>query len=658
VPIGTAMTVKPHGARLRAVFASVPSWLPRGRTLPEASWRIRHRAVVVLLLAHAVIIGLYMALRGEPMADALIDTAIPALGAFAASRASLPRPMRSGIAAVSCMLTSAVVVHLMNGSIEGHFHFFAMIPVVALYEDWVPFGLAVGVVLVHHGVMGTIDPQSVYDHSSAWQHPWKWAFVHAGFFSAACIGAIINWRLHEKARDHEQSLAAQMRHQAHHDALTGLPNRVQLLEHARTLLAGAHRRDDSVAVLLIDLDRFKEINDVLGHASGDVLLSRLGPLMQTAVRDGDILARLGGDEFAAVLARADEKAATLVAKRLISLLTETVDIDGVALQVDGSIGIAVSTPGAGEDIDTLLRQADIAMYTAKRARCGYTLYQSDQDTSTRERLSLLGELRNAINHGGIVLHYQPKLALPSVELIGVEALARWQHPTRGLLGPAEFIPAAESTGLIVPLTLTVLELAITQLATWRSGGRDFTVAVNLSPRCLAEPDLTRQVTDLLTKHGVPARSLELEITENTLAHDPERALATLTALHAAGIQISIDDFGTGYSSMSYLKRLPVSELKVDRSFVSGMLGDAEDAVLVRSLVDLGHNLGLTVVAEGVEDQATLDALADLGCDIAQGFHLGRPMTAGALETWLGDPVTRDDDLPLQRRGAVMPVTTR
>jgi EAL domain-containing protein (putative c-di-GMP-specific phosphodiesterase class I) len=379
--------------------------------------------------------------------------------------------------------------------------------------------------------------------------------------------------------------------------------------------------------------------------------------MQTAVRDGDILARLGGDEFAAVLARADEQAAILVAKRLISLLTETVDIDGVALQVDGSIGISVSTPGAGEDIDTLLRQADIAMYTAKRARCGYTLYQSEQDTSTRERLSLLGELRNAISHGEIVLHYQPKLALPLVDLIGVEALARWQHPTRGLLGPAEFIPAAESTGLIVPLTLTVLELAISQMATWRSGGRDFTVAVNLSPRCLAEPDLTRQVMDLLTKHGVPARSLELEITENTLAHDPERALATLTSLHAAGIQISIDDFGTGYSSMSYLKRLPVSELKVDRSFVSGMLGDAEDAVLVRSLVDLGHNLGLTVVAEGVEDQATLDMLADLGCDIAQGFHLGRPMTASALASWLGDPVTVPAGMPAPRRGAEMPVTT-
>jgi diguanylate cyclase (GGDEF)-like protein len=604
----------------------------------------------VLLVAHAVIIGAYTLIRGLPLGDIVLDTSVPALGAFAASRGALPRQVRSGTAAVSAMLTSAVVVHLMNGSIEGHFHFFAMIPVIALYEDWVPFGLAVGVVLIHHGVMGTIDPESVYDHADAWQHPWRWATVHAVFFAFACVGAVVNWRLHEKARDAEQTLAQQMRHQAHHDALTGLPNRTELLAHAAGLLETAEARNGSVAVLLIDLDRFKEINDVLGHASGDELLARLGPVMATAVREGDILARLGGDEFAAVLGHADEPAAIAVARRLNELLTETVDIDGVALQVDGSIGIAVSRPGAGDDIDSLLRRADIAMYTAKRARSGFTIYQADQDTSTRERLSLLGELRHAISSGEIVLHYQPKLALPAVKLIGVEALARWQHPTRGLLPPAEFIPAAESTGLIVPLTLRVLDMAIGQLSTWRAEGHDFTVAVNLSPRCLAEPDLTEQVIALLARHGVPASGLELEITENTLAHDPERALATLTSLHAAGINISIDDFGTGYSSMSYLKRLPVSELKVDRSFVAGMLVDADDAMLVRSLVELGHNLGLTVVAEGVEDQATLEALSLVGCDIAQGYHLGRPMSSRALDEWLDHGTV--SSVPRQRLHAI------
>jgi diguanylate cyclase (GGDEF)-like protein len=623
----------------RRVVAALGDLLPHGKTLPEASWRVRHRAVVILLLAHAVVLVAWSVAATTSVSSTLINAAVPALGAYAATRASLPRVVRSGIASVAVMLTSAVVVHLMSGSIEGHFHFFAMIPVVALYEDWIAFGLAVSVVLMHHGVMGTVDPQSVYNHHGAWDHPWRYAFIHAAFFGSACIGAIINWRLHEKARDAEALLTARMRHQAHHDALTGLPNRTQLLDRAHALL-GTGDGTTSVAVLLIDLDRFKEINDVLGHASGDVLLAHIGPRMATAVRDGDLLARLGGDEFAAVLPHADEKTAIAVAKRLLDLLTETVDVGGVTLQVDGSIGIAVANLGSDHTIDSLLRQADIAMYTAKRARCGYTVFHEDQDTSTRERLTLLGELRQAITRGEIVLHYQPKLTLADGKLVGVEALARWQHPERGLLSPAEFIPIAESTGLIVPLTLHVLDLALAQMRRWRSAGHDFGVAVNLSPRCLAEPELTEQVTQMLWRYHVPATSLELEITENTLAHDPERALATLTALDQAGIRISIDDFGTGYSSMSYLKRLPVSELKVDRSFVAGMLACADDEVLVRSLVELGHNLGLTVVAEGVEDDATLHALGEVGCDVAQGYFLARPMPAEALRTWLGAHIAR------------------
>jgi diguanylate cyclase (GGDEF)-like protein len=630
----TYAVTPPSHSSMRAWLPDLRAWLPRGRTLPEESWRVRHRAVVTLLLLHAGVFASVTLALGQSLGQMAVDVAVPLLGAYAASRRALPRGFRSGIAAVSLMLTSAVVVHLMNGSIEAHFHFFAMIPIVALYEDWVPFGLAVAVVLFHHGVMGTIEPENVYDHANAWHHPWRWAFVHAGFFASACVGAIVNWRLHEKARDAEQLLAAKMRHQAHHDSLTGLPNRTQLLEQAGAMLQGADRQDMSLAVLLIDLDRFKEINDVLGHASGDVFLSRVGPLMATAMREGDILARLGGDEFAAVLEGADEELACAVARRLLHRLTETIEIDGVSLQVDGSVGIAVSRPGAGDTVDALLQQADIAMYTAKRARCGFAVYEEEQNTSTRERLSLLGELRQAIADNQIVLHYQPKVALPDVSLVGVEALARWQHPQRGLLPPSEFIPVAESTGLIVPLTLSVLRTAISQLAQWRAAGHDFTVAVNLSPRCLAEPDLTGQVLALLGEHDVPGRCLELEITEDTLAHDPDRALATLTALHAAGIQISIDDFGTGYSSMAYLRRLPVSELKVDRSFVMGMLRQGDDEVLVRSLVELGHNLGLTVVAEGVEDQATLDALSRFGCDVAQGFHLGRPVSASEFDDWM------------------------
>jgi diguanylate cyclase (GGDEF)-like protein len=617
----------------RLTLCRLATWLPRGQTLPVSHWQVRHRAVTWLLLAHAVVfavVGLFLRL---PALDLLTDVGVPALGAFAASRRSLGRAARSGIGAVSLMLTSAVVVHLMNGSTEAHFHFFVMIPVVALYEDWVPFGLAVGIVLVHHGLVGTLDPRGVYDHGSAVQHPWRWAFVHAAFFASACVGAIINWKLHEEARSAEQSLTARVRHQAHHDPLTGLPNRTQLLDHAADLLADPARRKQPVAVLLVDLDRFKDVNDVLGHASGDVLLSRVGPLMATAVRDGDMLCRLGGDEFAAVLVGADEETAIRVAKRLLELISVTMDIDGVLLNVEASVGIAVTSSLEVNDIDALMQHADIAMYTAKRARCGFAVYEADQATSTRERLNLLGEMRQALVNDEFVLHYQPKVGLPDNRLLGVEALARWQHPTRGLLQPGEFIPAAESTGLIVPFTLHVLRMALQQVSLWQDGDTPISVAVNLSPRCLAEVELPLQILALLAMYNVEPSLLELEITENTLAHDPDRALATLTALHNAGISISIDDFGTGYSSMSYLKRLPVSELKVDRSFVSGMLANIDDGILVRSVVDLGHNLGLTVVAEGVEDQETLDALTAVGCDVAQGFYLGRPMSSQAFDLW-------------------------
>jgi diguanylate cyclase (GGDEF)-like protein len=624
------MTILTNGAR---IMRSLGDWFPRGSTLPQAPWEVRHRAVTWLLLFHAVIFGVASLIKGVPLETFLTNVSVPALGAYAASRGSLSRAARSGIGAVSLMLSSSVVVHLMNGSIEGHFHFFVMIPVVALYEDWVPFGLAVGVVLIHHGVIGTLAPGAVYDHHSAVVHPWRWAFVHAFFFASACVGAIINWKLHESARSAEQTLTARVRHQAHHDPLTGLPNRTQLLERASAMLDDPSLKGQPLAVLLVDLDRFKDVNDVLGHASGDLLLSRVGPLMASAVRGEDVLCRLGGDEFAAVLPRCDEATAVMVAKRLLELISVTMDIDGVLLNVEASVGIAVTTEFGEGDIDKLLQHADIAMYTAKRARCGYQVYEADQDTSTRERLNLLGEMRQALVNDEFVMHYQPKMTLPDNRLNGVEALARWQHPTRGLLGPGEFIPVAESTGLIVPFTLYVLRKALKQVSEWQDGGTPLSVAVNLSPRCLAEIDLPEQILAMLSAYGVSPDLLELEITENTLAHDPERALATLTELHDAGIKISIDDFGTGYSSMSYLKRLPVSELKVDRSFVMGMLNNLDDGILVRSVVDLGHNLGLIVVAEGVEDQETLEALAAVGCDVAQGFHLARPMSVEAFQVW-------------------------
>jgi diguanylate cyclase (GGDEF)-like protein len=538
-------------------------------------------------------------------------------------------------------------VHLSSGFIESHFVFFVMVPVIALYEEWAAFGCGVAVVLVHHGVVGTVDPAQVYNHPDAWAHPWRFAVIHAVLFALACVASIINWRLHESARSAEQTLSRQMSHQAHHDALTGIPNRTRLLARGQEILAAAAANDTPTAVLLIDLDRFKEINDVLGHASGDALLTHLGPRFVANVREQDIFARLGGDEFAAVLVDTDEQGAVEVVGRLLDVLAETFEVDGIVLDIEASVGIAVAEPG-DVAIDQLLRQADIAMYTAKRSRVGVACFAPGQDTSTRAQLTLLGELRQAIANDEIVLHYQPKVGLARNELQGVEALARWQHPTRGLLAPGAFIPAAESTGLIVPLTMRVLDLAISQAAVWQARGHALPVAVNLSPRCLADAELTGQIMGMLDHHDVPANLLKLEITENTLAHDPERALSTLTALHAEGVQISIDDFGTGYSSMSYLKRLPVDELKVDQSFVGGMLAHTEDDVLVRSVIELGHSLGLTVVAEGVEDALTLEMLAAAGCDLAQGYHLGRPMPAEDLCGWVQERAAALVPLPRKR----------
>jgi EAL domain-containing protein (putative c-di-GMP-specific phosphodiesterase class I) len=303
--------------------------------------------------------------------------------------------------------------------------------------------------------------------------------------------------------------------------------------------------------------------------------------------------------------------------------------------VEASIGLALG-PVHGRDGHALMRAADVAMYEAKSRKTGVATYDAELDVNTPTRLALLGDLRRALQEDQLVLHYQPKVDLDTGDVRGVEALVRWEHPQRGLVPPGEFIPVAEGTGLILPLTVRTLELAVAQARAWCDGGRPVQVAVNLSPRCLLEPEFSASVLSLLEQQGLPAELLRLEITESTIMADPAKALQVLTSLQRAGVSLSIDDFGTGYSSMAYLKRLPVDELKIDRSFVMDMLDNSSDSVLVRSSIDLGHNLGLSVVAEGVEDSATVQALAELGCDVLQGYHLARPMGAAAMTDWLGE----------------------
>ena len=457
------------------------------------------------------------------------------------------------------------------------------------------------------------------------------AVLYAGLFRLVS-GASRRLR---RQTDALRTSAERNRHQATHDGLTGLPNRVLLRDRLERALAGAAGTGREVAVLVIDLDRFKEINDTLGHSYGDLLLRQVGPRLQSTLRDGDTLARLGGDEFAVLLPVVDgPQEAEAVAERLREALHRRFEVDGVALDVEASIGIAMS-PRHGTRTEELLRNADIAMYAAKERKVGAVLFRPDEHVTAPARLTVLGDLRQALdNDDELFLHYQPKFTLDDERIEGLEALLRWRHPVHGLVPPAEFIPVAEGTGIILRLTERVLGLALGQIRRWLDDGAAVPVAVNLSTRCLQDASLPDMVARLLAVHGVPPRLLRLEVTESAVMGDAARCLGVLQRLHALGVRLSIDDFGTGYSSMAYLRRLPVDELKIDRSFVMGMTATQQDAVLVRTAIDLGHNLGLTVVAEGVEDAEHVSALRRLGCDVAQGYHFARPLPADEVTALL------------------------
>ncbi|MFI5897510.1 putative bifunctional diguanylate cyclase/phosphodiesterase [Actinoplanes sp. NPDC051513] len=423
--------------------------------------------------------------------------------------------------------------------------------------------------------------------------------------------------------------AADSRRRAQHDELTGLANRVLLNER----LADVVDAGRDVAVLILDLDRFKEVNDTLGHSYGDDLLRQVAQRVAATVRTGDTVARLSADEFAVLLPGTGAQEALALADRLTGELHRSFLISGITVDVETSIGAATTTGPMGAD--ALLRHADIALYAAKDAKTGAVLYSPDMHTEDAGRLQLLGDLRRALDATDqLQLHYQPKVDLASGTIRGAEALLRWHHPVRGAVSPAEFIPIAETTGLINRLTLCVLRHAIKQGRTWLDDDHPTAISVNLSPRCLLDPMLVEHVTKLLAEFRLPATLLRLEVTETAVMANPALALSTLTELHGLGITLSIDDFGTGYSSMAYLKRLPIDELKIDSSFVLGMNSDPNDAALVRGAIDLGHNLGLTVVAEGVETATHVAALQRLGCDIAQGYHYARPMPANAFTDWL------------------------
>jgi diguanylate cyclase (GGDEF)-like protein len=457
--------------------------------------------------------------------------------------------------------------------------------------------------------------------------------VLAGAFSPALLPLLVLplAALHVSGR-----AAVRSQHLALHDVLTGLPNRALFQDRVDRALAAARRDATRPVVMLLDLNRFKEVNDRLGHHHGDDLLRQVGPRIASVLRTSDTVARLGGDEFAVLLPKAPDTAAGAdVAEKIREALTQPFRVSGMELEVGASIGLACF-PEHGEDVETLVRRADAAMYVAKQARSGPELYESGRDEQGADQVELVGELRRAMDEGELHLVFHPKVDLRTGECRGAEALVRWRHPERGVVLPASFVAHAELTGLMRPMTLHVLEVALAQVAEWHRAGLDLTVAVNLSVRSLLDRALPEDIAALLAKWDVSPGALELEFAESSVMADPERTRTVLRELDEVGVALSIDDFGTGFSSLGFLHDLPISEIKIDRSFVLGLAHDQSDASIVRSTIDVGRNLGLRVVAEGIETEDVRAQLMEMGCHVGQGYLFSRPLDGDALARWATD----------------------
>jgi diguanylate cyclase (GGDEF)-like protein/PAS domain S-box-containing protein len=724
--------------------ASARGWLPAGGTLPADAFEARHRTVAWLLWLHVLALPAFAVSRGYPLTHGLLDTLPIVLCATGATLHVFGQRGRASLGALGLVTCSAIFTHLWGGVTEAHFHFFVVVALLSLYEDWVPWGLACAYVLIHHGLMGALDPSSVYGtHADAAQHPWRWALIHAAFITGLAGVNLVSWRSNEMARrgagrseqrfrsafdDAPRGMAivdeagvamevnaalasatgypvAQLvgrrladlcppagtvqapgerrllradgtsgwalwtasplgasghsvvhvvdisvrKHaehellwRAHHDPLTGLPNRHEFVGRVEQALERRRGGGEAghVAVLFVDLDDFKVVNDSLGHGAGDRLLEGVAARLRSALRPQDVIARFGGDEFSVLLPGVSGEAQALaIVERLAASLRTAIDLDGQARFVTASVGLALGGGRSRDGATELLADADAAMYRAKelgKARC--EVFDDSMRARAVERLELEGSLREVLARDELYLDYQPQVALPGGAIVGVEALLRWRHPRLGIVSPATFVPIAERTGQIVEIGAWVLREACAQATRWSSDALE--IAVNVSARQLEAPDFAALVRGVLDDTGLRPRRLCLEVTETALLADADGARAMLAELKAIGVRVAVDDFGVGHASLRHLRRLlPVDALKIDKSFVDGVVDDAADAAIVEAVVRLAGGLGLECVAEGVEDAAQADVLTAIGCHTAQGFLFARPMAPeGVAELLAAAPV--------------------
>ncbi len=740
------------------VLSSIRAWLPKGHSLPPDQWESRHRAMTYVLLAHIPVMLLWGLLKGFGVGHSILDVVPLAVPAAFAMQSRLSRRLREAAVALGLLSASAILVHLMEGAVEAHFHFFVMVALLALYEEWFPYLLAFAYVLVHHLTMSLASASSVFDHPDAIEHPLKWSVIHAVFIGAQGIICLIGWRVNEESRRaaahsqerfgsafndapigmalvglqgeiHEVNGAllrrwnaategvdlvgrnlgelidtadlagetfpghhslelrhadgsgwGQWRHaplhdgsgnhqgwishcidvtrrrtlesdllwRAHHDALTGLPNRVMFMRCLEDSIA----EGTGTSVVFLDLDDFKVVNDSLGHGAGDELLKAFSARLQAALGPDDVVARFGGDEFVILLGGSAQQAdAVAMTERIVHELRTPVFIDGEPIYVSSSMGVRLCPADEPVDADIALRDADSAMYRAKqlgKGRCD--IFDEEMRRRAMERLELESSLHSVLERDELFLVYQPLVELPSGHITGVEALLRWQHPTIGLVNPADFIPLAEQNGTIVAIGTWVVEEACRQLAEW--GDQTLKVSVNVASQQLTGPGLVDTVRRVIESSGIRPQQLCLEITETAVLGDSESTTRTLAALIELGVGLAVDDFGVGYASLSHLRQLlPVNTLKIDKSFVDGLLDGAEDAAIVEGVIGLAHSLGLTVVAEGVEYGEQVELLTRWGCETGQGYHFARPLPAAEIATALdhGDPLGAAPSVP--RRAA-------